>query len=171
MFWRLWAFWHLFALLNSPWPSIPFLGCCRVRNFQGPLCSHHIPLLFCEQWSESDVASFFFSHSRNWDKSPHRFAKVAKKLYLKQSSRKDKISLQASCSHRSENTKRHSHSTSFCGVQEKKEFWLLKGVVRIVLGFDWWIKYYNCFYVARVPSHNASDVNHMHAQLCIGIWW
>lgn len=47
MFWRLWGFWHLLVLLNSPCLSVCFIRCCKVRNFPLPLCSHHIPLLFC----------------------------------------------------------------------------------------------------------------------------
>lgn len=27
------------------------------------------------------------------------------------------------------------------------------------------------FSIENIPSHNTSDLNHMHAQLCIGIKW
>lgn len=47
VFWRLWGFWHLLVLLNSPSFSVCFIRCYKVRNFPLSLCSHHIPLLFC----------------------------------------------------------------------------------------------------------------------------
>lgn len=123
-------------------------------------------------WSGSGVLKFGASYSRSSNKKPTHMASVSRKLYSKQSSRIGLNILQegnGSWEWRHSGTPVIIWSFILRTSQMGGGTWVIRDMEKVVLCFYWQVRHKVFFSAIHVPTHDASDFNHICTQFFRGI--